>query len=214
MRFLDYLLETGAYENITLQINSNITHWVSSFFQKISQFKETDFFASIDAFGEKNDWIRSPSQFSKVEKNMESLLQLSKNVKVYIICTVSVYNVFYVHELIEWSRYLAKKLKVSAPPIYFNILHQPEFQHISVLTKSLKLKVIDRYKGIINGEEVLYKKEREGIKYVINLLQSSLEDTKQITHFRKLLKEHTEILDNWRGEGFSLVFPELEELWH
>lgn len=209
---MEYLLNTGAYRNITLDINSNMTRWVPSFFKKISQFKAVDFFVSVDAVGEKNDWIRTPSRFLEIEKNMERLLQLSDNVKVHIICTVSAYNVFYIHELIEWSRYLAKKLKVPAPPVYFNMLHQPKFQHISVLTRSLKQKVIELCNNMMKMN--LYQLEREGVSYIINFLQSSLDDTEEVTHLRMLLKKHTEILDEWRNEKFSSVFPELVELWH
>ncbi|MCZ0931936.1 MAG: twitch domain-containing radical SAM protein [Oligoflexia bacterium] len=208
---IDYLIKTDAYKNITLRINSNITFWKSAFFNKISQFKLVEFYPSLDAVGEKNDWLRPPSQFSKIEKHIEKLLLLSSNVEVKIECTVSAYNVLYITELIEWTRKLAKN--IPPLPVYFNILHQPEFQHFSLLTKSLKQKVIKHY-TIFKQEkkEMLYKSEIEGINYVINTLKSSLEDTEKITNLRRSLKEHTITLDRWRKENFSSVFPELVEL--
>ena len=190
-----------------------MTFWKTSFFNKISQFKLVYFSPSIDAVGEKNDWLRPPSQFSKIEKNIKKLLLLSNNVSVEIDCTISIYNVLYVTELIRWTRRLAEKLKIKPPPVYFNMLHQPEFQHISILTKPLKQKVIKHLRSFKqNEEEMLYKSEIEGINYIIKTLQSSLEDTKEIIKLRRVLKEHTIALDHWRKESFSCVFPELTEL--
>ena len=212
-QMIDYFININACKDITLRINSNITVWKSAFFNKISRFKLVEFYPSIDAVGERNDWLRSPSRFSKIEKNIEKLILLSNNVRVEIECTVSVYNVLYISELIQWTRRLAKKLKAPVPFVYFNILHQPDFQNISVLTKTLKQEVIRRLQYLaLEEKDMLYKSEIEGINYIFNTLRSSLEDTEKIINLRSSLKEHTTTLDRWRQENFSFIFPELVEL--
>ena len=209
-QIMDYLIKIKASKNIRIKINSNITFWKTDFFHKLSQFKIVDFFPSIDAVGEKNNWLRSPSQFSKIQKHIKKLLLLSNPIKVEIECTVSIYNILYITELIKWSEGLSPS---SRPAVYFNMLHQPDFQHISVLTKPLKKKAIKHLKDFkYKNTQTLYETEIESINYIINVLESSLEDTDKIIDLRKSLKEHTITLDRWRKENFNKVFPELTEL--
>lgn len=209
---IDYFLQKQFNKHIKFHISSNITVWSPSLLKKICKFKTVMFYASIDAVGKRNDWLRSPSHFSKIEKNMEKLLEFGKNIQPYINCTVSVYNVFYMDELIEWSQNLAKKLQALVPEIRLNMVHQPEFQHISVLTKPLKMKVIELYKRLLSNTDI--QMEQGELQAIINILRDSIEDTDRIIKLRAILKAHTEFFDRYRKESFGLVFPELKELWH
>ena len=204
--FVDHFLKTGVYKKIVVDMNTNLTYLDQALLKKLAQFKRVCFSVSIDAYGDKNNWIRSPSKFSKIEKNMEEILKLSGNVKVSINCTVSVYNILYLSELIDWSRGIAKRLNKSVPVIHCDLLHHPFFQQISVLPFSLKEKAIDRLKHI--KEKELFPSEEKDIDCLVNILQSSLEENKKTEVLRQELKEHTRILDQWRKEGFFSVFPE------
>ena len=55
--------------------------------------------------------------------------------------------------------------------------------------------------------------EEASLQALIPILQNSMEGTDKILKLRVDLKTHTETLDDWRGESFSSVFPELSELW-
>ena len=206
---MDHFLKTGDSDHIMLHFNSNITRLSPSFLEKMSSFLKVKFGASIDSHGEKNNWLRFPSDFSQIEKNMESLMkksEINKNIYPYIHCTVSVYNILYMKEIIDWSRGLS-----STPPhVAFNLLHAPEFQHIVVLTKDLKQKAIDNLNEMRKTYK-LYEEERNGIDSCLKILKSSLEDNKQIIELREQLKEHTLSIDRWRNEDFFSVFPELKE---
>lgn len=205
--FIDYFLKTKVHRNIDIYINSNMTYLDTALLKKLIRFKELHLSVSIDAYGERNNWLRSPSNFSTIERNMETVLQLPKNVKISICCTVSVYNILYVPELINWSRKIARKLKTNAPLVYFNMLHQPEFQHVSILSQILKKKAAEQLNEIETTQE-LYPVEKANIKSVIGILQRSMADDEKTEHLRTLLKEHTAILDQWREENFFSVFPE------
>ena len=204
--FVDHFLKTGVYKKITVDMNTNLTYLDQSLLKKLAQFKRAHFSVSIDAYGNKNNWIRSPSKFSKIEKNMEKILNLSGNIEVSINCTVSVYNILYLSELIDWSRDIAKKLNKEIPIIHFDLLHQPFFQQISVLPFSLKEKTIDRLNYI--KDKQLFPSEIKDINSLINILQSSLQKNSKEQILRHQLKEHTRILDQWRNENFFSVFPE------
>ena len=204
--FIDHLLKKGACKNIKVNLNTNLTYLDESLLKKLSSFKQVHFSVSVDAYGGRNDWIRSPSQFFEIEKNMESILKLSGNTEVSINCTVSVYNILYVSELIAWSRKIAKKLNKNIPIVYFDLLHQPAFQNISVLPHLLKKKAINRLESI-KKERKLFPSEIEDINSLIKILQNCLENEK-IDELRFHFKEHTKTLDQWRKETFLDIFPE------
>ena len=205
--FLNYFLKMGGGENITIIINTNLTHLDQIFLEKLTHFKRVELDVSIDAYGKKNDWIRSPSQFTKIEQNLEAILQLPKNVKISINCTVSVYNVLYLSELIVWAHKIGKKLRKGGLPVYIDTLHQPEIQHISVLHPALKRFAIERLEQTIQQRDIA-PIQRADIISVIKILQSSMVDTQEIQNLRAQLKEHTRVIDGWRNENFLSVFPE------
>ena len=205
--FIDYFLKTEVYKKIVVDMNTNLTYLDQSLLEKLARFKRAHFSVSIDAYGDRNNWIRSPSQFSKLEKNMERILKLSGNVEVSINCTVSVYNILYLSELIDWSRNIAKRLNKDIPIVHCDLLHHPFFQQMSVLPFSLKEKAIDRLNHV-REEKKLFPAEERDIGSLIQILQSSHKEDEKVKVLRSQLKEHTRILDQWRKESFFSVFPE------
>ncbi|MCZ0933175.1 MAG: twitch domain-containing radical SAM protein [Oligoflexia bacterium] len=205
--FIDHFLKTGAYKKIVINMNTNLTYLDKSLLEKLARFKRANFSVSIDAYGAKNNWIRSPSRFAKIEKNMERVINLSGNVNVSINCTVSVYNILYLSELIDWSRNIAKRWNKNIPIVHFDLLHHPFFQQISILPFSLKEKAMDRLNQIKERVQ-LFPTEIKDMNSLIKILQSSFEENKKIQELRSQLKEHTKIFDRWRKEDFFSVFPE------
>ena len=205
--FIDHFLKTGVYNHVVIDMNTNLTYLDQSLLKKLAKFKRAQFSVSIDAYGEKNNWIRSPSNWTKIEKNMETLLKFPGNVKVSINCTVSVYNILYLSELINWSCNIAKKLNTNIPIIHFDLLHHPFFQQISVLPFSLKEEAIDRLNHVKKKGE-LFPIKITDVNSLIQLLKNSLQEDEKIQGLRQQLKEHTKIFDQWRKEDFFSVFPE------
>ena len=205
--FIDHFLETGTYKNITINMNTNLTYLDKSLLEKLTHFKKVHFSVSVDAYGDRNNWIRSPSTFLKVEKNMETILELSGNIEVSINCTVSVYNILYLSELMAWSREIARRRNRDIPRVHFDLLHKPMFQQISVLPFSLKKKAMEQLNHVKEGGE-LFPTETEDINSLIKILQSSSEENERTQELRHQLKEHTRIFDQWRNENFFSVFPE------
>ena len=207
--FIDHFIKTDTYKNIAVYINTNLTYLDLPLIKKLSHFKKAHFGVSIDAYEDKNDWIRSPSRFSKIKKYMEKLLQQPGNIEVSINCTVSVYNILYLSELVRWSRQLKQKHSKKSIHISFDLLHKPLFQQISILPSNLKKKAIERL-NFLKDREKLFPKELEDIKSLIDQLKFFLEDDEEILKLRKQLKEHIIVFDKWRQENFVSIFPEFK----
>jgi len=206
--FVDYFIKKGVHKNIAVNMNTNLTYLDKKLLEKLSGFKRLHFSVSIDAYGEKNNYIRSPSQFLKIEKNMEQVLQQQGNIEVSINCTVSVYNILYLSELIDWSRDLQKKYSKKSVVVYFDLLHKPLFQQISVLPHSLKEEAINKLKALKNKN--LFPRELEDIKSFINSLQFSLKEKEENLRLRNQLREHINFFDTLRKESFFTVFPDFK----
>ena len=111
--------------------------------------------------------------------------------------------------MINWSRSIAEKIRIKEKNliVYFDLLHQPYFQQISVLPASLKQKAIDRLNQLKKQVE-LFPSEIKDVNSLIQILKSSLQEDEQFHTLRQQLREHTKIFDQWRNENFFSVFPE------
>jgi uncharacterized Fe-S cluster-containing radical SAM superfamily protein len=81
-------------------INTNGTKLTNRFRSLIKHFKNLQFVLSLDGYGELNDFIRPPSQWSKVIDNWKYLI--SQGHKVSVNTTVSIYNINKLDELFNY----------------------------------------------------------------------------------------------------------------
>ena len=137
-KILDYCIENKIAKNIKLKYNTNLTNIPEHLINKWKQFKVVQLNCSIDATGDLDRYIRYPSDWKTIEQNFTDLNNLD-NVNTEIHCTVQMYNILRIQELIEWV--LLKNCK-----IYFNILNHPDCLNIRVLPVNLKKVVVDNLK--------------------------------------------------------------------
>ncbi len=95
-------------KDIVMFFNTNCTNVNTKFTNLISQFNRVNINASIDGVGAVNDYIRSPSNWSQISKNIETLAQMP-NVHLGVTPTVQVYNIFNLVDTLEWVESLNKK---------------------------------------------------------------------------------------------------------
>ena len=67
---LDYLIENGYSHNISLKYSTNVTVLKDEFIEKLEKFKFTKIGVSIDAYGKRDEYIRFPSKWKVIEKNL------------------------------------------------------------------------------------------------------------------------------------------------
>tara|TARA_B100000212_G_scaffold130283_1_gene97687 strand:- start:885 stop:2036 length:1152 start_codon:yes stop_codon:yes gene_type:complete len=137
-RLLDYFIEKGTAKNIRLKYNTNLTNVPKHLLDKWSKFKRVQLNCSIDATGKLDRYIRHPSNWETIERNFNTIRQL-ENANIEIHCTVQMYNILRLHELIEWALPYEHK-------IYFNILNHPECLNVRCLPKHLKEKAEENLK--------------------------------------------------------------------
>ncbi len=145
-KLLDHVIKNGKAKKVRLKYNTNLTNIPRHLIDKWKEFKKVQLNCSIDAYGDLDNYIRFPSNWEKIAENFDLLTRV-KNVNIEIHCTVQMYNILYLYELIEWA--LPYNCK-----IYFNILNHPDSLNIRVLPKHLKELAEKRLQPYLHLEKV------------------------------------------------------------
>lgn len=187
--FLENLIQKGWAQKVRLTYNSNITVISPRAFEIWNQFKSVHMSASIDDIGERNSYLRPPSKWSVIERN---LLRLKESkVHLAITQTISAMNIYYYPEFREWS----DRIGIYAEP---NFVFDPPFLSVGALPLVIRQKIFDRIHSSIRGEDLA--------KFEHWCLGEEKPDL--WTQF----KQYTEELDRVRGESFSRTFEEFHKL--
>lgn len=210
-KILEFMVETGAAKNCVLRYNSNGLELPEKLFELWNHFKQVKFNFSIDAVGDKNYYIRYPSEWNTVVENLRRLDNTPDHIIVNIACAVQLLNVLYLPDLLEWKQQQNFK-KISkedgAGMIGLHLVYLPSYLNVRVLPAHLKELVTEKLTLFINSitderflTDPMGKQRWEGlIKYLNQEDWSS-----------KLpaLREYIEVCDRTRGLNFKETFPEL-----
>jgi sulfatase maturation enzyme AslB (radical SAM superfamily) len=183
-KLFDKLIELGLAKGISLKYNTNCTNLPKKLVDYWQHFKKVKINASIDAIGDLNRYIRYPTGWSLVEKNLLKFKELEQqgNFELQVHNTVQVYNILYIDKFLD---YLSQN---QIKNIYFNILNHPEHLNIRALPLPLKEQAKQRLLPYLKISKV------QGI---IDYMFA--EDWNQ--KYWDKFKEYTNALDNSRQES-------------
>jgi molybdenum cofactor biosynthesis enzyme MoaA len=186
-RLLDYFINNGTAKDIRLKYNTNLVKLPPWLLERWTHFKRVQLNCSIDATGALDHYIRYPSNWDTIVKNFEKIRELP-NAGIEIHCTVQMYNILRLPELINWAEPYGHK-------IYFNILNHPEELNIRVLPVHLKDQAATQLHPYLHLEKV------QGI---IDYMYAEDWNDK----YDKFLS-YTAALDKSRDEKLIDIIPEL-----
>lgn len=200
LELLEKLTTKGYSKNIELKVHTNMTVINKDIINLLNQFKDVDIKASIDAYGEKNEFIRWPSSWETIEKNCHILNKHSKFRK-NISVTVSLFNIVGLHELYTWQENTFPDWEVYA--------------HVAYLPKRLSLKILPHELRNIEAEKLLKHNTSEVNKKNINLLLPSiLIDYKYDKQIIKDFVKYCNSIDKIRNQNTLEMFPHLESIYN
>jgi organic radical activating enzyme len=222
---LNKLIADGLAGGVNLEYNSNVTTIPERAFELWRHFKSVSIGASIDGFAEINDYIRYPSRWSQIEKNLIRLDQSLPNLRVWLSTTVQTYNIFYLPELLQWkikANFSRIGANASAPFIKTHPLHSPKYFSIQVLPMAAKLAVARKLDGFYENwflSEVGSIEARFGTRQTLQAKMKRILDGYKALMFKQdlshLLPEFiaaTERMDKFRNQSWSETMPELAHL--
>lgn len=210
-RLLELCIEKDLAKNIYLEYNTNMYAMPPKMYELWSHFKHLDIGCSIDGIGEMANYLRPPSTWAILEKNLDELgFGNFTNIHAKISTTVSVYNVLNFLELSEWLVNKHYKLIQDMPA--FHVLHGPPWMSLKVLPKEVKQQITERYETFYTESATKFdenwsKAFRKFFSGIITFMNS--EDH---SHMLTELKLKTQQLDNLRNQKLQDVAPWLAEV--
>jgi hypothetical protein len=207
------MVKSGAAKDCVLRYNSNGLELPEKLFELWNHFKQVKFNFSIDAIGERNDYIRYPSKWADVVANLKRLDDTPDNVVVNIACAVQLLNVLYVPELVQWKVSMNFK-KINKAPygaglIGTHLVYLPSYLNVRVLPKHLKDKVTQQvdYFCFRQSRNSEFNNNPYGFKRWQGLVQYM--NGEDWSHKLPMLLDYLETTDQTRGTNFRKVFPDL-----
>lgn len=216
-KILEFMVETGASKLCVLRYNSNGLELPEKLFELWKHFKEVKFNFSVDAVGERNDYIRYPSKWADVVANLERLDDTPSNITVNIACAVQLLNVLTIPELVNWKESKNFK-KINLPPygaglIGTHLVYLPSYLNVRVLPKHLKDKVAKNveYFCYRRRTDIEFMNNPYGLKRWQGLVQYMM--TEDWSNKLPMLEDYLTVTNSQRSTDFKKTFPELTDLF-
>ena len=210
--FLKQCIKHDIAKNMILFYTTNLTVLKDELFDLWSQFKHVYLGVSIDGYGEVDDYIRYPSKWAKLEKNIKKISEWKKklNMDLQIHATFQALNILNYDKLLEWVFSLGDLGFWKIP--FSNWVTYPNWYDCRVLSKDLKDVAIERINKFIDSKKDIEwdigEEQWLGI-LTSNLvtLKEELDDDEAILKF----KVYTKKLDRNRKQHIANHIPELEK---
>jgi len=146
--YFNYLEKIGIIGDIEIDCISNLTNVNNKFYELLSKFKDVRILASIDAYGSANNYIRHPSNFERIEKNLIELSTRS-NLEIAVISSTQILSMYNFGEFIEWFRKINAIYKKNGKDfsVSINRVTHPSPLNISNAPFRLKQKFVNDIKA-------------------------------------------------------------------
>ncbi len=210
--FLRQCIKHNIAKNITLFYTTNLTVVKDELFDLWSEFKHIYLGVSIDGYNEVDDYIRYPSKWDKIEKNIEKVSGWKQelNMDLQIHSTFQALNVLNYDKLLEWVYSLGDLGFWRLP--FSNWVTYPNWYDCRVLSDDLKDMGIERITKFIDSKKDIKWDAGEEqwlgiLKSNLVTLKETLDDVEAVLKF----KVYTKKLDRNRKQHIVNYIPELEE---
>jgi len=213
--FLKKCIKFGVAPKMILSYTTNLTVIKKELKDLWKCFRHVSVGVSLDAIGPLNDYIRYPSKWNVITKN---LLKLSKfrnevSMDIQIHSTFQLLNVLDWGELFDWT-YSLSDLGVWRVP-FPNWLTHPSYYDCRILSDELKQDAIDRItKSIESKSDTEWT---DGEKQWLGILDSNLKTMQERLDegleldSRHKLQHYTKLLDMNRDQSITKINPKLAE---
>ena len=101
--FLEEIIKRGYADKIELRYNTNGLLLNEEIIEIWSQFRKVKVGFSLDGMAERNHYIRYPSDWETIERNLDRLENTPDNIQTNIALAVQILNIKHVPDFIKWK---------------------------------------------------------------------------------------------------------------
>lgn len=215
--FLEYCVQNDYAKNISVEYNTNMSTLPSRVKKLWEWFKSIKIGASIDGMDKVFEYQRHPAKWPKTLKNLQTLDNMSGNVRSWLAFTVTVYTVDHMIDFMKWKLTESGFKKINStrgkPIITHHVAHHPKHLNIRVLPNEEKARLTKRFNDFLAWIE-----ENKFEKYVVEHAHRIVNGVCKYMNSESYYNDHwqefcsyTKKLDTMRNESIAEVCPNLEK---
>ena len=192
VQLLEKLVENGTAKDKELIIfTNNYGHPNMEYIRDLLEnFKHISYKCSMEMWGEKNNYIRYPSDWKEVHKNIKLITSL-KNTKLNVTCTLNPLTLGYVHEIVEG----AESMEGVKPN--FSSVNRPYWFTAHCIPDDIKDFYLDRYYSLS------YDMIEKCTKAIETLEQREFDEERYNEMIKRIIAR-----DKHRNDNILKYFPE------
>jgi len=225
--FLKEIIRQGYADKILIRYNTNVLLLDDEIVDIWKQFKKVKVGVSIDAVGERNYYIRYPTDWDTVEKNLEILDNTPDNIQVSIATAIQILNIKHLPDLAKWKieknykkinfENVTGGIQAGGGIVNMHLLYIPTFLSIRCLPEQDKIEVRNKFAEFKSWLWNNYRQDDDYWKvnpYGWKRWQAVLDfmDGADHTNLLPAFREYISVMDQHRKTVFSNIFPELKHL--
>ena len=208
--YFELLAKGNISKNIDLMVITNATNLNQKFYKLLGQFKSVRLSVSVDAFGSANDYIRWPSKFTQIEKNLKQMASLESSIKVELYFSLNILSMFNFDQFLNWAKkietiYKAKNKHFGVIPAKVD---RPKHYSPFIAPIKLKEKFISDVQNFLKDKNLTGNSNfKTEMMMLSKRIQKSPTDITHLTH----LKQKISGLDKDRKVKITNFIPKFFE---
>lgn len=225
--FLEEIIRQGYADKILIRYNTNGLLVDDEIIELWKKFKKVKVGFSIDAVGDRNYYIRYPSDWATIEHNLHKLDNTPDNIQVSIATAIQILNIKHLADFAKWKITQNFKkvnlentvggIQAGGGIVNMHLLYIPTFLSIRLLPQSDKAEVRRSFGELANWLHDNYRQDEDFWKlnpYGWKRWQAVLDFMDAEDHEDQLpaFKEYIQRMELLRGTDFKTTFPELAHL--
>ena len=225
--FLEEIIRQGYADKILIRYNTNGLLIDDEIIELWKKFKKVKVGFSIDAVGDRNYYIRYPSDWATIERNLHTLDNTPDNIQVSIATAIQILNIKHLADFAKWKITQNFKkvnlentvggIQAGGGIVNMHLLYIPTFLSIRLLPPADKAEVRRSFGELASWLHDNYRQDEDFWKlnpYGWKRWQAVLDFMDAEDHEDQLpaFKEYIERMELLRGTDFKTTFPELAHL--
>ena len=225
--FLEEIIRQGYADKILIRYNTNGLLVDDEIIELWKKFKKVKVGFSIDAVSDRNYYIRYPSDWATIERNLHKLDNTPDNIQVSIATAIQILNIKHLADFAKWkiSQNFKKVnlentvggIQAGGGIVNMHLLYIPTFLSIRCLPEYDKEEVRKSFADLATWLYTNYRQDEDFWKqnpYGWKRWQAVLDfmDAEDHTHLLPAFKEYINTLDMSRNVSMEIAFPELSHL--
>ena len=207
LEYIDKIVASGHSKDVELIFTTNATNINKAFKDVAKEFKSVSYNVSIDAVGDLARYIRYPSSWEVIDKNLRAI-----GSGVSFNTTIQWLNMTRLDEIFNYIEncgidFGGVWFQLVTDPAYLDPIHAPKFMKekcITDITNFLNRPFLQDEKD----KNILYGELKNSLEQTKAYLTKNIDNVKYTKEFLKRM----EILDRLRGQKLFDVLPELQQI--